>query len=154
MWNLTSVSSYRIPVPAARVAAAGSVFQSWGMFAPVPRGSTVWFIVEGELVSGERIDLLEPIISDDFTVKNSVVWDQRNDVLLRNEPWRKYFERIGTSTDQPVYLAGYACRMWNSEDRGDQRLDNVTITVATAITLPGSERAEPVYQQIGTWQCS
>lgn len=154
MWNLTTVSSYRMPVVAARTAAAGSVFQSWGMFAPVPRGSTVWFIVEGELESGERIDLLKPIISDDFTVKNPVAWDQRNHVLLRNEPWRKYFERIGTSEEQPMYLAGYACRMWNADDRGDQRLDNVTITVASSITLPGSQRAEPVYEQIGTWNCT
>lgn len=154
MWNLTTVSSFGIPQPAARVAAAGNVFQSWGMFAPTPRGTTVWFIVEGELESGERIDLLGPIISDDFDVRHPVIWDQRDEVWLRNEPWRKYFERMTSETDQPRYLAGYGCRMWNSHDRGDQRLNRVTITVASSTTLPGGQHGEPVYRQLGTWECS
>lgn len=155
MWNVSTVSSSSgIPEPMRRTAVAAGLYQDWAMFAPNPRPTTNWFVVEGELASGEKVDLMKPVMTGDFSLRQAPVWDQSDDVLLHNERWRKYFQAIRTRDTDGLQLAGYACRTWNADDRGEGRLETVTLTFASATTLPNSQRAEPAFAEIGYWICN
>lgn len=154
MWNLTTVSAYSLPEHVRRTAVVTGMYQDWGMFAPNPRQATTWFILEGDISAGENVDLMMPMIEDDYSLQLAPEWDQSDDVLLQNERWRKYFWASQSREDDGLKMAGYICRNWNAANTGNDRLETVTFTVASSTTLPNGERAEPAYRHIETWYCS
>lgn len=154
MWNLTTISAFTLPEPVRRTAVATGLYQDWAMFAPNPREASVWFIVDGQISAGANVDLLTPMFEDDFSVRLAPEWDQSSDVQLQNERWRKYLLAIQFREDDSAKMAGYLCRSWNEENAANDRLETVTFTVGSSKTLPNSERAEPVYRQLGTWYCT
>lgn len=123
------------------------------MFAPNPREATVWFIVEGQTSGGENLDLLTPLLENDFSLRLAPIWDQTDDVQLQNERWRKYLFAIQFREDDSLKMAGFICRHWNVANLGDDRLQTVTFTVASSRTLLNRERAEPAYRIVDTWTC-
>lgn len=154
LWNVSTVSSYEVPDPARRVAVAAGLYQNWSMFAPSPQASTVWFVVEGTLTSGDKVDVLRPIVEGDLSIRSATVADQSDKTVVDDKYWRKYFHAIWERENDLLAFAGYACRSWNAEFSGEDRLESLTITRAYARTLPNSERAEPAFTSVGSWTCN
>lgn len=152
-WNVSTVSSYQPPQPLGRLAMASGTFQQWMMFSPNPQGGTLWFVIEGELASGEKIDVMTPIVANDVSIHKPAVWDQSEGHVMTDKYWRKYFEAIQGRENDLFHFADYACRTWNAGNSGDDKLVRLIISRGFATTLPNSERADPVYQPVGTWNC-
>ena len=153
MWNISTVSSYQPPQPLARLAMVSGIFQQWTMFSPNPQGGTLWFVVEGELASGQKVDLMVPVVEDDFSLHQSVVWDQSEGHVMTDKYWRKYFEAIQDRENDLFHFADYTCHSWNRENGGDEKLIRLTISRGFSTTLANSERADPVFDPVGTWNC-
>ncbi len=154
MWNVSTVSSYSVPEPASRVAVAAGLYQDWSMFAPSPQASTIWYVVEGTLSSGQTLDMLAVLAAGDLSKGETPVWDQSDELVVENKYWRKYLPAILDRDSDLLAFAGYACRTWNAEFSGQNRLESLTLTRAYAQTLPNSERAEPAYVSVGSWDCN
>ena len=153
LWNISTVSSYQPPAPATRLAMASGIFQQWSMFSPNPQGGTLWFVIEGELVSGEKVDVMTAVVAGDVSIRQPVVWDQSEGHVVTDKYWRKYFEAIQTREGDLFAFADTTCQGWNEENVADEKLARITITQGFATTLPTNERADPVFTLIGTWNC-
>ena len=152
-WNVSTVSSYQPSKPLERLTLATGIFQQWSMFAPTPQAGTLWYVVEGELASGEKVDLMTPIVANDVFIRQPVVWDQSEGHVMTDKYWRKYFEGIeGRESDQFAF-ADYTCRTWNATNNDGERLISLVITQGLATTLPNSERDDPVNTTVGLWHC-
>lgn len=152
-WNIQTVSAFVVPEPFRKITTTTGLYQQWSMFAPGPQMSSIWFVVEGELESGDKVDVLIPIYKDDVSIRQSVTWDQSEDMNMKNKYWRKYFHAIRGKETEMLRFAAYSCRTWNAQNSGEERLTRVTLTRAHAVTLPDGMRAEPVYDQLGSWRC-
>jgi len=154
MWNVATVSSYSLPEPMRQLSVATGIYQDWSMFSPNPQLNTVWFVAAGQSESGEQFDVLTPIRSGDMSIRQPVVLDQSDNIQNYDKYWRKYFHAIRNRDSDSLAFAGYVCRAWNAENSGNDRLKSVTLTRASSRTLTNSERAEPVYEIVGTWNCT
>lgn len=154
MWNIQTVSSYQVTPEIRRIALSTGLYQNWSMFAPGPQTATVWFVVEGELVSGEKIDLLLPLDSGNIGLRQPVVWDQSGEIELKDKYWRKYFHAINGRDNDSRKFAAYACRTWNTSNQGDDRLQSVRLFRGLAVTQDDGERGDPKFSQMGSWTCT
>lgn len=153
-WNIQSVSGYST-TPTMRQAAIGTgLYQNWSMFAPGPQSATIWFVVEGTLESGEKVDLLIPMYDDDVSLRQSVVWDQSDDLVLKDKYWRKYFQAIRGNKTHSQRFAAYTCRTWNADNTGGERLESLTLTRGVSPTKTNGERADPTFDELGSWNCT
>lgn len=153
-WNLTTVSSYTMPEPLRQAAVATGTYQNWSMFSPNPQMSTVWFVASGNLQSGEEVDILTPIRREDVSLRLPVVMDQSEHIQNHDKYWRKYFHAIYKRDADTLAFAAYACRTWNADNSGEDRLKTVTLTRGYSQTLTNSERADPVLEVVGSWDCT
>ncbi|MFC4451495.1 HTTM domain-containing protein [Halorussus aquaticus] len=91
----------------------------WDMFAPEPRTTDGWYVVPGELASGERVDVFH---------RRAVRWDPPPDVArsYRNVRWFKYMMDLRASAYAPLrpQFADYLCQRWNAtHEDGVRRLE-------------------------------
>lgn len=152
-WNIQSVSSYSMPDALRNATISAGLNQKWSMFAPNPQAASVWYVVEGELTTGEKVDLFAALYSGDVSSRTEVIWDQSASVVNQDKYWRKYFSSIRDKETPMLRFAAYACRTWNAENSGDDRLVRLTFNRGVSRTLQSSERAEPVYTELGSWNC-
>lgn len=94
------------------------VDQNWGMFAPSPPRHDGWFVMQGTLADGTRVNLWEPgqSVSESRPTLPSA--------KLRGQRWRKYFTNIMREDHRRhrQYLAEFLWRRWNREhSAGDPR---------------------------------
>ena len=153
MWNVSTVSSFQPPPTATRLTMATGIFQQWSMFSPNPQAGTLWNVIEGELVSGEKVDVMTAVVAGDPSSRQPVVWDQSEGHVVTDKYWRKYFEAIQNREGDLFAFANQTCRSWNDENPADEKLSRITITRGFATTLLTNERADPVFTPIGTWNC-
>lgn len=153
LWNIQTVSGYTVPQAVRPLAISSGLYQNWSMFAPGPQTATIWFVVEGELESGERFDLLVPLFEGDLSQRQPVVWNQSGDLVIEDKYWRKYFHAIRGKEVDSQRFAAYACRTWNAEHSGSERLHGLTITRGVASTGDDQSRAKPRYSEVGSWNC-
>ena len=147
-YNLTTVSSFKIPESIYPVGPLLGLEQHWGMFAPGPSKNDGSFVIPGSLRSGQQLDLMANIIQNDFSMPSAgVSWEKPSHLrsLYRDEHWRKYLEQIRDqkNADQRLYFARYICREWNKRHTGDEELTNFQITFMEVPTLPDYEHATP-----------
>lgn len=154
LWNIQTVSSYQVSPEVRRIALSTGLYQTWSMFAPGPQTATIWFVVEGELSSGDKIDLLLPLNSGDLGLRQPVVWDQSGEIQLKDKYWRKYFHAINGRDNDSRKFAAYACRTWNKTHQGDERLRAVRLTRGVSVTQENGMRGAPKYSQMGSWTCT
>ena len=114
-WKLTwfSPTHFRMPAAAAGLGILLRLDQDWDMFTnlPIPEG---WFVVEGDLYDGRRIDLFQGGRPVDFA-KPAVVSS-----TYHLDRWRKFFEVLYYPVpDSYVHNLGhYLCQSWNSGAQG------------------------------------
>ena len=156
-WNLTTVSSFKIPEPLVPLGPLLGLEQDWVMFAPGPPKDDGWYLIPGTLRSGQQVELLENVIHNDFSaLYEGVSWYKPP--YLRsaygNEHWRKYLEQIRKQdyADQRLYFSRYICREWNARHTGAEELTNLQITFMEETTLPDYQRATP--KEFALWEHS
>ena len=153
LWNIQGVSAYKVPEPVRNAVVTTGLYQSWSMFAPGPPTISSWIIVVGQLDSGEKVDLLIPIIEDDMSIRQEPNLDQRDELDTQDKYWRKFFQSAKRNDNNMKQFAGFVCRSWNAENSGDLHLKRLQVYEAKSRTLENNERAKPVFDQLGSWSC-
>ncbi|GAB4226815.1 MAG: HTTM domain-containing protein [Chlamydiales bacterium] len=126
MLNVRSIyPSWRPPLMGEKWYALGSILhlnQKWSMFSR-PLRDDGWYVIEGELVSGNKIDI--------FRGGREVDWKKPQYVsfLYQNDRWRKYMMNLWwrKNAKHRKYLADYLVKKWNQEHQGTQQLKRVKI---------------------------
>lgn len=158
LWNITTVSAWRMPEGSNAVAHSLGIYQKWNMFAPRPPGSTIWYVVVGTLGNGEQVALLEPILNDDMTLVGPVSWDQPDNIAgdyYKDKYWRKYLDALGDDDreDERRAFATFACVEWNAHHTGAERVRALAYVQVNQRTLADGGQGEPIRQLIGRFTC-
>jgi hypothetical protein len=155
--NLATVSAYSLPEPVTPVVQGTGLNQRWGMFAPHPVRSTIWFVYRGTLADGTEVNLFPALFNDDPRLAQPVSWNEPDDIgnLFRDKYWRKYFEQLREDVhdDERRAMAGYTCRMWNEAYDGDASLTDVEVFMLWRQTLPNYEEAPIQRLMIAGYRC-
>src|SRR3989344_3703047 len=124
LWNLESLTNYRIPNEARIIGAVLRLDQKWDMFSPRPLIDDGWFVIVGTLANGEKIDLFRNGGEVSFEKPQSV------SSMYKNQRWRKYMMNlwlISHSNYRPYYL-NYLCEEWNRNHTDGESLENIEMT--------------------------
>lgn len=118
----------------------------WNMFAPDPMRTDGWYVMPGELASGEEVDAFH---------QRPIRWDRPPDVAQSypNDRWRKYLKNVRWSEypSQRRAFAGYLCDRWN-RNHDDELVRLSVVYVAQPTRFDGPEPTRRV--QIGNYSCS
>lgn len=111
--------------------------QNWGMFAPSVFKDDGWYIFEGTLTNGQKIDLNRNGTKVDYKKPKPVL------ALYKNDRWRKYLENylfVDNSYMRPYYCS-YLMRKWN-ETHSD-KLKAVDVVYMEEFSLPDYKKPVP-----------
>jgi hypothetical protein len=153
VWNLSTISVSAVPGVVRPIGFFLGLPQHWGMFAPYPVKSTMWFIAPGTLQDGRQIDLLPSVIEDNTGLFAEVDWGEPSDVRATfngEERWRKVIESLANSGDSDALLSlgQYICRNWNGTNGGTPaELLTFEIVQLWEQTLEDNQRG-PVQQHV------
>lgn len=104
--------------------------QRWSMFAPNPRDQYGWFVVEGRLADGRRVDL--------FRAGRPAVWDKPASVSgeFPTMRWRIAMMNLGIPEERQVKrlepMVRYFGRRWNATHAGADRVERIALWVVIA----------------------
>jgi len=120
-WNLSTPPQVDVQVraPWNRVASVLRIDQKWGMFAPYPLRDDGWFVVEGELRDGTKVDVRHGREEAPSYDKPALV-----SADYKNARWRKYLMHLWKKDKKKYrpYYGQYLCRAWNGDaDRPARR---------------------------------
>jgi hypothetical protein len=152
-WNLSTISVAAVPGVVRPVGFFLGLPQYWGMFAPYPVKSTMWFIAPGTLHDGRKVDLLPSAIQGNPGLFAEVDWGEPSDVRATfnsEERWRKVFESLANTGDSDVLLTlgQYICRNWNGTNGGtESQLMTFDIVQLWERTMEDNQRG-PVEQHV------
>jgi hypothetical protein len=158
VWNLSTISASAVPSVVRPIGFVLGLPQYWGMFAPYPVKSTMWFIAPGALQDGRQIDVLPSVISDNPQLFAEVNWGEPSDVRATfngEERWRKVFESFanGGNSDALLSFGQYICRNWNGTNGGTaSQLMTFDIVSLWEQTMEGNQRG-PVQQVLWSHIC-
>ena len=110
--------------------------QYWGMFAPAPNRDDGWYVIEGRLRSGSKIDAFRGKRTLSYE-KPHGAWD-----FYPNERWRKYMMNIGTRDfkDYRLPFTQYLCSKWNLKNSGSDYLEQVSVYFFREVTPPPGQQ--------------
>ena len=148
-WNMANFAANAITIPTLgkRVVSLAGLRQSWRMFAPYPTTEDGWYLIEGVLRDGNRVDLWQG---------NGVPTEAKpKDVAAtyRDARWRKYLTNIWLvkNSDYRQYFGRYLCRSWNEKHSGAERVSLVNISYMLETTPPpGNTLPHP--QKVQLWR--
>jgi len=130
IWNLSFMPWTQFQMPNwARIKTLGMTHR-WTMFAPAPTKNNVWFVLEGQLTTGETL----PLWQDKKTnySKTYVRWYGHFLMLLKKE-----------GTRYRPYFGNYVCREWNT-DNSKPKLHSFDLYFMRHQNPPPDRRNEPV----------
>ena len=154
VWNITTVSTLRLPLPIAHVGTLLGISQVWDMFAPSPLGDDGWYVMPGTLGVGRVVDVAG-VLRDDESLR-AVSWRKPADIraTYKDEHWRKYLEVLRLRhPGQHLYLSRYICRQWNDHHGGGHRLVKLAIGYMGKSTLPKETRPPPALRTLEVHGC-
>ncbi|WP_132058625.1 hypothetical protein [Halorussus amylolyticus] len=145
VWNAAALGYVAVP-DSGPAADASPADNSWDMFAPEPLETDGWYVVPGELESGERIDAFRG---------SAVEWDRPENVsrIYPDSRWRKYLVDLWRAEDADLTrgFAEYLCWRWNADN--DDELTRVEVHYVEQPTrLDGPEPTRRV--ELGRYSCS
>jgi hypothetical protein len=113
--------------------------QMWSMYAPCPLKEDGWYVVEGTLADGTRVDVLHG--------GGPVRWEKPELVSesYKNERWRKYMLNLWSAENagHRPYYAAYLLREWNRWHAAEERLEGVEVYFMLEVTLPDYQVPRP-----------
>jgi hypothetical protein len=139
LWNARTLDFARVsklfPTSINAIGFALGLDQYWSMFSPMPLKDDGWYVIEGDLRNGDKVDL--------FRGGAPLRWEKPESVAdtYANERWRKY----GTNVCQKdyaryrIHYARYLARQWNAQHDQDSQLTSVKIYFMLEQTLPNYE---------------
>lgn len=105
--------------------------QGWKLFAPYPTRNDGWYVIDGTLTNGERVDL--------WTGGGPVSYDKPKNVSQTyiNQRWRKYLLNywLRSNDHYRLYFAQYLCREWNASHQSKELLTEFEIFFMREMTL-------------------
>jgi len=123
--------------------------QYWGMFAPFPNKEDGWYVFEGILRNGSKVDV--------FTGRE-IRFEKPGSPyeFYPNERWRRYLINIGTRDlrDLRRPFAAYLCRTWNGSHSGSTHLDRGSVLFMQEVTPPPGEHGEVQKLNLNDYVCS
>lgn len=152
-WNLSTISAVAMPGVVRPFGVLLGLPQYWGMFAPYPVKSTMWFIIPGTLQDGRQVDVLPATIHNNPHLFAEVDWGEPSAIRATfngEERWRKVFESLanGGNSDALLSFGQYICRNWNEINGGTQSqlltFDIVNLWKLTA----ENNQTQPVQQHV------
>jgi hypothetical protein len=153
-WNLSTINVLTMPERVASLGPFLGLDQYWAMFAPSPSKEDGWYVIPGNLLGGQQVDLMS-VTRDDYNL-HELSWEKPQDVTAtyKNEHWRKYLENIWQAqhADQRLYLGQYICREWNARHTGAEQLRTFQITYMLEETPPVGQQATP--KKVVVWEHS
>ena len=146
VWNLAGVLHFTMPL--TQPLRALHLQQNWGMFAPYPRLDDGWYVAEGQLVSGERVDVFRAVIAGSGEAL-SYSKPEPVSASLGGVYWTKYFEHLLRSEDKGRYalFASFLCREWNAAHPEARRLGRFDLY----FMLEHTERLNEPPEKIHLW---
>jgi len=149
LWNLQTLEAYDVPDNLEWVGHITRVDQKWNMFSPYPLKEDGWYVISGNLKSGEEVDLFK-----NYGKKGEVSFEKPELVsaTYKNQRWRKYMMNLWSKNNREhrLYYGKYICRNWNSKHDEGEELDNFEIVFMKEVTLLNYEVEEP--EKIVVWE--
>jgi hypothetical protein len=109
-WNLSSILPAPFQPGGDKIGLILAVDQRWDMFAPNPLTYDGWYVIEGKLRDGARVNVLHP--------QNPVTYEKPASIAdqYKDERWRKYLMNLSLSQyeNYRLYYGRYLCRSWNT----------------------------------------
>lgn len=143
LWNLASLPNSTIEFPNSLrpIVLTLGLNQNWKIFSPHPPYEDGWYVIPGQLGTGEQVDI--------FQKGKPVSWLKPAWVVqsYKNESWRKYLITLLQSPypDQRLHYGQYLCRQWNENLSLDDphRLKTFEVIFLLEKTLP-NYKTEPI----------
>ncbi len=125
--------------------------QYWALFAPFPRKSDFWPVVEGLSRDGRPVDVFAGRFEAPAYAKSSAPFPSHR--------WRKYLNRIADYPERGKlhYFERYTqqvCRDWNRRHAGDDGLLTVKVTLLRDRYMGVGAPRQLSEVPIGTWPCA
>lgn len=135
-WNIQGVSGKNtVPDNLNFIAIKTRTDQHWNMFSPFPLKEDGWYVIEGTLSDGNKIDLMtgDPVT---FTKPEHVA------STYPHERWRKYLMNLWDRdfAHHRVPYLNYLCYDWNKDH--EIKLEHVRMTFMLEMSLPNYEKSE------------
>jgi predicted DCC family thiol-disulfide oxidoreductase YuxK len=111
-WNVQNQRpKWAMPEALQNIALAIRTDQYWDMFSPGPLRDDGWYVIEGLLKNGERVDIYRngaPVSFDRIPAREVAA-------QYPNERWRKYMMNLyfDKYSQFRLYYDRYMCRKWN-----------------------------------------
>ena len=136
----------KIPPGLSAFAKTSKITQNWGMFAPYPYKSDGWYVIPGELMNGDRLDL--------FTENQNITFDkpERVSAMFKTTRWSKYYRslRRGKYRKLMPYYIKYLVRDWNRNHPQEQWISEFRMVFVREKTLPDYQVSDP--EEIVLWR--
>lgn len=140
--------NFRLPDVWQRLASVAQLQQRWGMFAPHPLVDDGWYVIEGVLATGERVDVWNERGKPDYAKPVDVTR------IYRGAMWVEYLNNIHLAVYQP-YFGEYLCRTWNKRHTGQEQVIRVYVTFMSEPTPPpGHPLPAPTRESHWKQECS
>jgi hypothetical protein len=123
--------------------------QRWDLFAPFPMRNDGWYVMEGTLANGRKVNLWDEHLP--------LPWQKPADVAAtyKNRRWRKYLlnMRAADERGQRVFLADWLRRRWNRthEDPSERVLEVRLVFQLEWPPEPGASDFPPEAVLLGRW---
>ncbi len=87
LWNMKSVPRFGVDIlpPWNKIGSILRIDQKWNMFAPYPLRMDGWYVMDGELSGGTKVDVLRRTVGQVSYDKPEVV-----SYMFKNARWRKF----------------------------------------------------------------
>ncbi|EQC47892.1 hypothetical protein [Bacteriovorax sp. Seq25_V] len=114
-WNLEGYlgsDKFDVKDPFTSIAFTLGLNQQWNMFAPKPMSNDAWYIIDGELQDGSRIN---PITLESISFEKP----RYPQDTMENSQWRKFYLNLSRESGKTYMrnFANYICREWNTNNK-------------------------------------
>jgi predicted DCC family thiol-disulfide oxidoreductase YuxK len=143
-WNVQNQRpKWAMPDALQNIALAIRIDQYWDMFSPGPLRDDGWYVIEGLLKNGDRVDIYRsgaPVSFDRIPAREVAT-------QYPNERWRKYMMNLyfAKYSQFRLYYDRYMCRKWNAGRSMDdpQLLDQFQVFYMAHQTQPPGTPEQP-----------
>ena len=177
-WNMSTTDgkNWAVPNQVRWIGHTLRLDQKWNMFAPFPLKDDGWFVLPGELVGGDSVELWQggevawatdeekatwtkaleaPSKDQEIAYSLSRVKPEVVSATYPNQRWRKYMRNLWQKRYKKLrlYYGKAVCIEWNREHTGREKLRRFRMVYMKEVTPKPGGTTEAVPVQIWTHDC-